>query len=211
MFDTASVVERFHTICEGSRFGIRTLEVDGAMWRVATDGHLLVAERGEEGEPMDHEGILSVCRKHLSTPQAPPVVVSVSALAEWTGPRVVSTEVPCKECGGTGEVYHVCGCPLCESDGCDVECSACAGAGSAEDDPEPYPVRLSGCRFDRNYLAGAVALLDGFPTAQAWTLPFSGAHTLALFTDSVRIVCTGMRPEMGSVDEPSASLVSFAA
>lgn len=178
------------------------LAVAGAPWVIASDGAVLVAERGEAPSyPECHPSIVLRIVSYLARPEGARRPTTIEALRAWAGPPVLAKPEPCGscqgagaspcgECGGTGKSdrecadcgeHHDCLCDCCKAGR--IYCEPCAGTGKEDGKRPVRPGRIAGLAVDRERLARVLALA-----------PWTGEVTISCETDE-----SGVHPWMLAV------------
>lgn len=169
------------------------VDLDGAPWTCATDGHRLAAIEGRHAGEVERAPSGEV-RAHLRLPKSG-VEVSTAALLAWAGE--VPGPMPCTYCGGTGQeecghcygtTVHACDC------GHDHSCASCDGAGKGECGwcdgdglgmPPKRPGAILGVTFDRNLLPDVLA---SAPATVRMYVGKKSAPALLLWADGWRAI-----------------------
>lgn len=159
---------------------VMTCRYADATWSVATNGHMLMALRGEhvigaEEAPANIAGLALDALRETEREDLPRV--DAAALLRWADvqpPPVPSAET-CKECGGTGEID----CDECNGEGaieCNMDyehdCEDCDGQGHVPCDhvparPEYRVGTIDGVPFNRDnfwpmaHVSGEARMRDG--------------------------------------------------
>jgi hypothetical protein len=134
------------------------LNVNGVAWLFATEGHFLVAVKGDVGDPTPEK--FRKASRYIADPLVDRREVSFCALKDFAG-KPTPLDVKCDGCGGSGrsENHDLVKCEHC---GCDTrqECYQCGGDGKGSLARSRRCVVVEGVPFNPAYLAYALTLVE---------------------------------------------------
>lgn len=180
------------------------LMVDGASWLFATEGHLLVAVKGDvaDGEPTPDK--FQKASRYLSEPLELPRSIPFKALAKFAG-KPTPADVKCAACDGDGRDSGSDNEVECEHCGRSTrpECGECGGSGTGYL-PRLYASIVDGAPFNKPFLAYALSLVPSRDTVTVGRLQAgAGGSGTALLVDGGdwRIAVMSVRADRGAAIE----------